>query len=332
VLITSRNPAWRDVADVVRVREFTRDESIVLLRQLAPELTDVEADRVAASVGDLPLAVEQAGSLLSDTGLTADKYLRLLAERAEDVLDHDQGGSYPRSVTASWAVAFDRLANDDPVALNLLTLIAWFGPEPVPLDLLTEHPDALPGHYRPLATDPLLLARCTAILHRRGMATVLPHSIQLHRVPAALLRARFRDPSCSTTVVRLLRTSVSEDPWNNPSTWGDWQEMLPHVLAATDPDRPLEEVHDEVAWLLGRAGAYHHTRGEVQAALPLLTRAYNSRRARLGDEHPDTLASANNLAFGLFTAGEYQQSRTLNEDTLARHRRIHGDDHPRTLT
>src|SRR3954463_6138247 len=58
VLITSRNPAWRGVAEVVGVRESTRAESIALARGLAPELTEVEADRVADAVGDLPLAVE----------------------------------------------------------------------------------------------------------------------------------------------------------------------------------------------------------------------------------------------------------------------------------
>ena len=190
VLITSRNPAWRGIAATVGVREFTRAESIALLRRLAPELTEAEADRVADAVGDLPLAVEQAGSLLADTGMAVDKYLRLLAERAQDVLDHDPGGAYPQSVAASWAVAFDRLAADDPTALDLLTVVAWCGPEPVPLSLLTDHPDALPERLRPIATDPLVLARCTAILHRRGMATVSPHGIQLHRIPAALLRAR----------------------------------------------------------------------------------------------------------------------------------------------
>ena len=40
VLITSRNPAWRGIAAAVGVREFTRAESIALLRRLAPELTD----------------------------------------------------------------------------------------------------------------------------------------------------------------------------------------------------------------------------------------------------------------------------------------------------
>src|SRR4029453_3252125 len=154
------------------------------------ELTEVEADRVAEAVGDLPLAVEQAGSLLADTGMAVDKYLRVLAQRAQDVLDHDPGGTYPQSLAASWAVAFDRLATDDPTALDLLTVVAWCGPEPVPLSLLTDHPDPLPERLRPIATDPLVLARCTTILHRRGMATVSPHGIQLHRIPAGLLRAR----------------------------------------------------------------------------------------------------------------------------------------------
>ena len=150
VLITSRNPAWQRFAATVGVREFTRPESIALLHRLAPDLTEVEADRVADAVGDLPLAVEQAGSLLADTGLTVDKYLRLLAERARDVLDHDPGGAYPQSLAASWAVAFDRLADDDPTALDLLTVVAWCGPEPVPLTLLTDHPDAAP---RAVAAD-----------------------------------------------------------------------------------------------------------------------------------------------------------------------------------
>src|SRR4051812_41125172 len=201
VLITSRNPAWQQFATTVGVREFTRPESIMLLRRLAADLTDDEADRLAEAVGDLPLAVEQAGSLLADTGLTVEKYLRLLAERAQDLLDHDPGGAYPQSLTASWAVAYDRLADDDPTALNLLTPGAWCGPEPVPLTLFTEHPDALPDLLQPIAIDPLVLARCTAILRRRGMAIVSPHGIQLHRIPAALLRARSHGPDGTAAAV-----------------------------------------------------------------------------------------------------------------------------------
>jgi hypothetical protein len=338
VLITSRNPAWRGIAATVGVREFTRHESIALLRRLAPDLTGAEADRVAEAVGDLPLAVEQAGSLLADTGMAVDKYLRLLAERAQDVLDHDPGGAYPQSLAASWAVAFDRLADDDPTALDLLTVVAWCGPDQVPLSLLTDHPDPLPDQLRPIATDPLVLARCTTILHRRGMATVSPHGIQLHRIPAALLRARSQGSEVTAaagwaaTVVRLLEEAAPGDLRIDLGRWPLWRRLLPHVLAAAGRDVALAGVPAEATGLLDRAASYLLGRGEVQAAAAVYERAYEVRRDNFGDDHPDTLTSASNLALNLWWLGEYQRARALDEDTLARRRRILGEDHRDTLT
>jgi hypothetical protein len=51
----------------------------------------------------------------------------------------------------------------------------------------------------------------------------------------------------------------------------------------------------------------------------------------LGDDHPHSLLSANNLAADLSALGEHEQARQLNEDTLTRYRRVLGDDHPSTL-
>jgi hypothetical protein len=342
VLITSRNPAWRGIAVTVGVREFTRAESITLLHRLAPDLTDDKADRVAGAVGDLPLAVEQAGSLLADTGLTVDKYLRLLAERAYDLLDHDPGGAYPQSLAASWAVAFDRLAADDPTALDLLTVVAWCGPEPVPLSLLTDHPDALPDQLRSIATDPLLLARCTTILHRRGMATVTPHGIQLHRIPAALLRARSQTSEVTApafwaaTVVRMLDQAAPRDlrkDRKDLSSWTPWRRLLPHILAAAGRDEALDAVPAEATRLLDHAASYLlGGSGEVQAAAAVYERAYDVRRDKFGEDHPDTLSSASNLARNLWWLGDYQRARALDEDTLTRRRRILGEDHLDILT
>jgi tetratricopeptide (TPR) repeat protein len=336
VLITSRNPAWRGIADVVRVREFARAESTGLLRRLAPGLTTREADRVADAVGDLPLAIEQAGSLLADTGMAVDKYLRLLAERAHDVLDHDPGGTYPLSVAAAWAVAFDRLALDDPTACDVLRVLAWCGPEPVPLSLLSDHPAVLPERLRPIATDPLVLARCTAILHRRGMATVSPHAIQLHRIPAALLRARSQaiDETAAGwagTVVRLLVQTAPGTARSDPGGWPLWRRLLPHVLASAGHDAALDAVPAHATELLDRAATFLMDRGESQAALATFERAYVVRRDKFGDDHPDTLTSATNLADNLWWLGDYQRARALDEDTLSRRRRILGEDHPDTL-
>ena len=338
ILITSRSPAWRGIADMVRLPEFTRAESVALLRRLAAALTGAEADRVADAVGDLPLAVEQAGSLLADTGMAVDTYLRLLAERAYDVLDHDPGGTYPRSVAAAWAVAFDRLSLDDPTTLDLLTLVAWCGPEPVPLSLITDHPDALPEKLRPIATDPLVQARCTAILHRRGMATVSPHGIQLHRIPAALLRAHSRGsegPAATgwaATVIRLLNETAPGNVRIDSGGWPLWRQLLPHVLAATGRDAALDAAPADATRLLDRAATYLLARGEPQAAMAVYERTYDVRREKFGEEHPDTLTSASNLALNLWWLGDYQRARAIDEATLTRRRRVLGEDHPDTLT
>ena len=55
------------------------------------------------------------------------------------------------------------------------------------------------------------------------------------------------------------------------------------------------------------------------------------RRRVLGEDHPDTLASADNLAFSLQGVRGHA-ARELGEDTLARRRRVLGEDHPDTLT
>jgi hypothetical protein len=279
VLITSRNPDWHHIATTVDVHRFDRAESIALLRRLATDLSEPDADRVAEALGDLPLAVDQAGSLLATSTLDADTYLRLLAERADRVLDHDPGGTYPRSVAAVWAVAFDQLTATDPDALQLLTLLAWLSPDPVPLTLLTDNPDALPDSLARTVADPLALTRCTTALRRRGLAATTPHALQMHRVPAAILRARTRHThppagGWAAAAVRLLHTALPGDVWNNPAVWPIWQELLPHVLTATAPDRALDDVPDELSWLLDRAASYLHTRGQARPALPLFESAY----------------------------------------------------------
>jgi hypothetical protein len=75
------------------------------------------------------------------------------------------------------------------------------------------------------------------------------------------------------------------------------------------------------------------------------------RRRDLGEDHPDTLAAASNLAVSLRAVGglpgtltsfpgslasslhrgEQQAARELDEDTLVRRRRVLGEDHPDTL-
>ena len=52
----------------------------------------------------------------------------------------------------------------------------------------------------------------------------------------------------------------------------------------------------------------------------------------LGEDHPHTLHSAENLAADLRELGEHTKAGILDEETLAARRRVLGNDHPDTLT
>ena len=336
VVITSRNPDWQELATPVAVDVFDRGESVSLLRRWLPELTESDAGLVADAVGNLPLALTQAGAYLHQSGLAAEAYIALLGRRAKAILAQGVPATYPVSLVAGLHLAFDQLAAEDPAALALLRLAAELAPEPIPFTLFTAHPDRLPA---PLAAagDPVAFAGMTGVLRRRALARVGPDSLQLHRLVQAILRdspiCTLSDNGIDMTVAarRLLRDAVPPDPWNNAASWPAWRQLLPHVLALTDPARGVEPDGTDIPWLLDRAAGYLLARGEPRHARALLKRAHELYRDVLSEEHPDTLGVAHSLAFSLHLLGEYERARELAEDTLTRSRHVLGEDHPRTL-
>jgi hypothetical protein len=297
LLVGSTDAEWDESATPVAVLPFTRAQSVRLLRARRVGLTAAEADRVAAALDDLPVAVDPAGAALADTGMSVDSYLRLASARTRDA----------DAVSAVCSVGFDRLAADDPAALALLTLVAWLGPAPVPLTLLTAHPDGLPAVLAGQARHPALLAERAATLRRRALARVEGERVQQHQVPAGHLVRRTdgerpEGAGWGTWAVRLLRAAVPPDP-DDPAGWPVWRQLLPLVVAATDPSRPLDDVAVDVGWLLQRAAGFLRARGEPGPARALLEDSVDLYRRRLGDDHPETVAAARALAATLRTIG-----------------------------
>jgi tetratricopeptide (TPR) repeat protein len=57
-----------------------------------------------------------------------------------------------------------------------------------------------------------------------------------------------------------------------------------------------------------------------------------ARERVLGPDHPDILASRNNLAVAYQAAGRTEEAIGLDEQVLAARERVLGPDHPDTLT
>ncbi|MEU4447122.1 FxSxx-COOH system tetratricopeptide repeat protein [Actinosynnema sp. NPDC050801] len=338
VVITSRYPRWDGVATTLELDVFSPTESAHLLRSKLPSLTDGQVEAIGEALGHLPSALGQAVAVLADSTLTPDRYLDLLGTRARELLrrGHDSNSTGGRvSVAASWSLAFEALADHDSAALQLLTLIAWLAPEPVPLALITAHPDVLPAALASVAADPLAITDTVRELRHRALIRVEADSLQLHRIPAALLRTTDPDqtPGWAATALLLLRHNQPRDAWNNPEVWPQWQRLLPHLLAVSAPDRELllTDYHHDLAQLLHSISTYLSASGQPRQCLPHARRAHQLAHDHLGDDHPTTLDFANSLALRLRALGRYRAAHDLNEDTLARRRRVLGDDHPITL-
>jgi len=336
VVITSRHPDWQELAAALAVDVFDRSESVSLLRQQLPQLTEDDAGRIADAVDNLPLALTQAATYLHETGLTAQAYLELLTRRATSLLTQGVPTTYPVSLAASLQLAFDQLKTDDLAALALLRLAAQLAPEPIPFTLFTAHQDKLPHPLKAAASDPMAFAGITGLLRRRALARVGPDSLQVHRLVQAILNdssiITSADEDMTTVARRLLRDAVPHVAWNTPDSWPVWRQLLPHVLTVTGPAQNAPTDNPDVPWLLDRAATYLVTQGQPRPARPLFERAHLLYRDIFGEDHPDTLLSAHNLAGTLTILGEHRRGRELNEDTLVRRRRVLGDDHPNTLT
>ena len=74
---------------------FSSAESLAYLQRRVPSLSAADATLVADALGDLPLAIEQAGAWLAATGMPAAEYVAQL----EGAVRRDHGAQPARRTT-----------------------------------------------------------------------------------------------------------------------------------------------------------------------------------------------------------------------------------------
>jgi tetratricopeptide (TPR) repeat protein len=237
VVITTRNHRWQGVVDTISVDVFERAESIEFLTRRAPRTihSDDEASLLADKLGDLPLALEQAGALLSETGLSPQEYVTLLDENVTKLMEEGRTPEYPMSMTAAWRLSVDRLEEFLPQARELLRCCAFFGPDPIPRDVFRRGAQA-PGTGRPLASllgNPILLASAIRELGRFALVTIDGRTIVIHRLIQALIRDELSPEEQSRyrhDVHAILAAGAPPDP-SDGRQWPAYAELVAHVGA-----------------------------------------------------------------------------------------------------
>ncbi|MGC5010393.1 FxSxx-COOH system tetratricopeptide repeat protein [Streptosporangium sp. DT93] len=334
VLITSRNHAWESVVDTVPVDVFSRAESVEFLRKkVAGSSSDEDRDRLAEELGDLPLALEQAGALQYETGMSVERYLTLLKKQTTKVLDANRATGYPLSMTAAWSLSVSQLKAKLPEAVELLRCCAFFGPDPIPRDVFDTLPQGFASESRlgPLFDDPLLLSRAIRELGRYALVRIDPgnRTILVHRLVQALLRDELsgkEKESFRREVHLLLALTAPQSPDDN-ALWPRFTELLSHL-------KPAEvEVSDDprVRRFALRMVRFLYSSASYRLAVDLVERLITRWRADSGDDDPYVLSAQRHLGLVLRELGDYKTAFRLNSATLERMREVLGVDHEETL-
>jgi tetratricopeptide (TPR) repeat protein len=326
VLITSRNHRWQSVINTVPMDVFTRAESKEFLGKRVPKtLTDPEADQLAYQLGDLPLALEQAGALLAETGMPVDAYLHLLEEHVTMIMAEGKSPDYPRSMTAAWKLSVATLKQQLPEALELLRSCAFFGPEPIPTDLFRQGGRATGTALGTMMADPILLSRAVRELSRFALVTLDGRSILVHRLIQALLRDELdaRQQEEYRGAVHLILAAAAPKNPDDASSWPRYRDMLPHVTAqSTELDRSGEEKVRELALNTMR---YLYQSGDYSSCLDLTERFINQWTRDSAPDSPDVLQAQRHLGNTLRLLGRYPESFELTEETLGKARIAMGE-------
>src|SRR5215468_5037005 len=333
VLITSQSAVWPP-GQAVEVPVLDTEVAALFLVNRAGDPDSQAAAGLAAELGGLPLALEQAAAYIEATGITLAEYLSLFADRRADLLARGADAGHPADVAATLGLALSRLGEEAPAAAGLLWLLAFLAPEPVPLHLLLSDAQvagklapAVAATIGPLLGDRVAEGDAVAALRRYSLITPAGDGLVLvHRLVQAITRDQTPAdprPQWKKAAAVLVEAAVPADP-DQPAAWPVCAVLLPHARAVLGL---TSDGMRQIARYLGHSGSYQAARDLFQLIADAL-----SENDDYGPEHPDTLTARHRLAHWTGDAGDAAGARDQYTALLPVIERVRGAEHHGTLT
>ncbi len=299
----------------LRVDVLDVDAAVALLTRGDVDRDALSSDdwrRIAGWVGRLPLALELLNGLLAHGGTTPAALLHLTGggstTEALDAAMDALRGSVPagalRGISEALSESYRRLSPQAQVAARTLAFLA---PDPIPEELIEAMGSIFPPDVRIALVDRSFVTRAP------GGAVAMFGS--MHRVLADFLRTTAEDQEDELRAIGATLLDVfTPDRCRAPRHWSQMNALLPHVesvferLLMDDRDETGAGIALRLAWhqdiLADAQGQYARAKIVGKVAVETSTRV-------LGEEHPDTLTSMNNLAATYRSQGDLAGARAL---------------------
>ena len=353
VLITTRSQALGTLARGIDLFPMEHEEGMLFLlrrakvlepeatleqvRQLAEQIPlqyTVAADLVR-TLGGLPLALDQAGAYLEETGCGLTDYLQRYTQQSAHLLDRrgTSGEYHPLSVAATFRLSRERVEQEQRVAADILRVCALLHAENIPEELFVAGSPHLGPELTSLVTDlshfdqAIGILRNLSLLQRQSET----HMLSLHRLVQAVLQEQMGEQEQSMWLGRVLAALNAVFPEVTRETWEQCERLLPHVLACAAAI-PEQAGNDTLAEVLQKAADYLRARAQYEQAEPLYLRAVHIEEQLWGPQHPLVASALHHLANLSYDQGKYEQAEALYLRALHIREQILGPEHPDATT
>ena len=339
VIITSRESVFQElgIARGIEVADLDGDESLRFLlartgrKEEDPRELDA-ATQLAAELGYLPLALEQAAAYVTETNAAFSAYLSAFRKRRMVLLEKAGGLVSRDTVAVTWAANFEAVERASPAAADVLRLSAFLAADAIPFEFFLDGAQVLGEHLAEALADPddLAMAEVLRPLARYSLirSDAASRVFGVHRLVQEIVTAALPEAERRSYVERATCALDASFPEVSHTNWARCERLVPHVTSIerwVDDDAGRPETFGRV---LHDTGTYLLEKERYAEAQPLLERALSIRVRALGPSHIEVANVLNRLALLHHGHGLYAQAQPLHERALAIREQALGPDHP----
>ena len=344
ILLTTRANAVGALASSVEVDCLGLMEGTQLLLRRAQRFVYVsaeeidEATNIVVALAHFPLALDQAGAYIEETGCSIYDYFQLYQKHRYALLARrgKQATHYPESVATSWSLSFERIEQKNPAAAELLRLCAFLAPDHIPEELLTEGAPYWPPVLQDAAADRFAFNDMLEALLAYSFVKRLSENrlLSIHRLVQVVQMERMTPQEqrlWAERVVLAVNAVFPRDPKDEVAVWPQCQRYLEQVLACNTLIEEHQLLLPEAAEVLERTGIYLCERALYTLAEPLYQRALRIREQQVGETHPQVAIALNGLAQLYYEQGKYAEAESLRQRALRILEQQAGEMHPHQM-
>jgi tetratricopeptide (TPR) repeat protein len=316
IIITTRNLSWLEDAKVLSVEPLTREEAVSFLRHRTGQDDPAGADQLAQALGDLPLALEQAGAYMEERSIEYPRYLGLLREQSgTDGRTIETPSAHVAIIKATWKIALDAVEEQSPIAVTLLTLCTFLAPSAIPIGLFIQGASTLPDPLSELAAGRGQLDETFVLLRQYSLIQMKSDTVAINEIVCSIVREQVSSEErrqCATAALRLLEHSFPMEP-DDIRSWPACDELLPHARAVIAQAEALDVEPVLVALLLVRMATYQRSRAQLQLSRSMSQRALAKLERVLGPDHIHVSSALTELAAAQRGLGALHEAKVAGE-------------------